>query len=50
MKRPIMEQTNLPVVEPINTEIPTPNIPDVCAPGDKECTTRWIAAFCDCAE
>lgn len=42
-----------------NTELPketlaesyqptTPNIPEVCKPGDKECTARWIAAFTDC--
>jgi hypothetical protein len=26
----------------------TPNIPEVCKPGDKECTARWIQAFTDC--
>jgi hypothetical protein len=25
-----------------------PNIPNVCQPGDKECTARWIQAFTDC--
>ena len=26
----------------------TPNIPEICKPGDKECTRRWIQAFTDC--
>jgi hypothetical protein len=26
----------------------TPNIPEVCQPGDKECVARWVQAFSDC--
>jgi hypothetical protein len=26
----------------------TPNIPDVCQPGDKECVARLVQAFSDC--
>lgn len=26
----------------------TPNIPEVCQPGDKECVARWVQAFTDC--
>lgn len=26
----------------------TPNIPNVCQPGDKECIARLVQAFSDC--
>jgi len=26
----------------------TPEIPEVCQPGDKECVARWVQAFSDC--
>lgn len=41
--------TELPIEALIESYKPvTPYIPEVCKPGDKECTARWIQAFTDC--
>ena len=41
--------TELPIEALIESYLPTsPNIPNVCQPGDKECIARLVQAFSDC--
>jgi len=42
------EQTNDVNVTVATLQQSTPEIPDVCKPGDKECIARLIQAFSDC--
>jgi hypothetical protein len=43
------ETTNLPNESLTERHLPTtPDIPNVCQPGDKECIARLVQAFSDC--
>jgi hypothetical protein len=43
------ETADLPTSSLVESYQPvTPNIPNVCQPGDIECINRWVQAFSDC--
>ena len=45
----ITTETDLPSSSLVESYKPvTPDIPNVCQPGDKECIARLVQAFSDC--